>query len=355
MSILPKKLSSGCLTFRRDDIIIADWRNLREDRRHPGLAGLAYMKTYFVINPAAGSGIDTNSLIPSVTEAAVNCGQEVFFYETKCVGDAERFTKELLAENTSEELRFIACGGDGTFNEILNGAIGSPNAVISVFPSGTGNDFVRNFTEAGDFRDINALLQGSVIDCDAIEYSGVIDGDFRIRYCGNMFNIGFDCNVVDKTSELKTKPLISGSFAYLMGVAVTLIKKKGADLKIVADGKVLCDGPLLLTSIANGSYCGGGVKSNPYADVQDGKIDISVIKDLGRLRFITLFPKYQKGTHLDAPNIDDLVTNLKAEEITITPRRGVMRLCVDGEIYTTEGILFRIQPGAFRLLVPKKP
>ena len=55
-----------------------------------------------------------------------------------------------------------------------------------------------------------------------------------------------------------------------------------SSLKVTANGTVLCDGPILLTSIANGSYCGGGVKSNPYASVQDGKIDLSVINDLGR-------------------------------------------------------------------------
>jgi diacylglycerol kinase family enzyme len=211
---------------------------------------------------------------------------------------------------------------------------------------------VRNFPDAGDFKDLDALFRGNVVRCDAIEYSGVIDGEFRTRYCGNMFNIGFDCNVVDKTAELKKKPFLSGSLAYLAGVAYTLIKKNGADLKVTADGKVLCDGPILLTSIANGSYCGGGVMSNPYASVQDGKIDISVIRDVSRAKFIALFPKYQKGTHLDTPAAKDIITNLKAEEVTVTPRNGSMRLCTDGEISTAEGVIFRIQPKAFNLLVP---
>ena len=65
-----------------------------------------------------------------------------------------------------------------------------------------------------------------------------------------------------------------------------------------------------------------------------------------------LFPKYQKGTHLDTPETKDIITNVKAEEVTITPRNGSMRLCVDGEIYTAEGVIFRIMPKAFNLLVP---
>ena len=309
------------------------------------------MKTIFIINPAAGKAGDIMPIKQSILDLRESTHEDLDIYETTSIGDAEVFVKNTL-EGFDDEICFIACGGDGTFNEVLNGCIGHRNAVCSVYPMGTGNDFVRNFPEAGDFRDLSVLLKGDVIDCDAIEYSGVIDGEFKTAYCANMFNIGFDCNVVDKTNDLKKKPLIAGSAAYLFGVAATLIKKKGADLKIIADGKVLNDGPLLLTSVANGSYCGGGVKSNPYASVQDGRIDLNVIKDLGRIKFIKLFPSYKKGTHLDVPEAREIITNIKAEEIAITPRQGTMRLCVDGEIFTAEGVLFRIQPAAFRLLVP---
>ena len=310
------------------------------------------MRFVFILNPAAGSGGVSNELKDSILRKAEDAGVQAYLYETRGVGDAEVFVRNTLEANFGKEVCFVACGGDGTFNEVLNGCIGNNNAVCTVFPMGTGNDFVRNFPDAGDFKDLDALFRGSVVRCDAIEYSGVIDGEFRTRYCGNMFNIGFDCNVVDKTAELKKKPFLSGSLAYLAGVAYTLIKKNGADLKVTADGKVLCDGPILLTSIANGSYCGGGVMSNPYASVQDGKIDISVIRDVSRAKFISLFPKYQKGTHLDTPAAKDIITNLKAEEVTVTPRNGSMRLCTDGEISTAEGVIFRIQPKAFNLLVP---
>lgn len=310
------------------------------------------MRFVFIINPVAGQGNLTNELQDSFLRAAENAHVRAYIYETKGVGDAENFARKTLETNPGHKVCFIACGGDGTFNEVLNACVGNENAVCSAFPMGTGNDFVRNFPDAGDFRDVNALFGGNVIKCDAIEYSGVIDGEFKTRYCGNMFNIGFDCNVADKTAELKKKPFLSGSMAYLVGVAYTLIKKNGADLKVTANGTVLCDGPILLTSIANGSYCGGGVKSNPYASVQDGKIDLSVVNDLGRLKFITLFPKYQKGTHLDTPQTKGIINNLKAEEVTVTPRNGSMRLCVDGEISTAEGVIFRIMPKAFNLLVP---
>ena len=310
------------------------------------------MKYYFIINPAAGKGKGCDTLERDILEVSSELSKDVTIYRTTCVGDAEVFTRTTAESDPDEDLCFIACGGDGTFNEVLNGCIGHRNASCSIMPLGTGNDFVRNFPDAGDFTSVRALLQGEVLSCDSIEYSGVIDGEFRVRYCANMFNIGFDCNVVDATQKFKTKPLVFGSAAYLLGVASTLIKKKGADLLVIADGVIVCDGPILLTSIANGSFCGGGVKSNPYASVQDGRIDLSVIKDLSRLRFITLFSKYQKGTHLDTPKTEDIIDNMKAQEVSIIPRNGSMRLCTDGEIATAEGVLFRVLPNSFRFMVP---
>lgn len=74
--------------------------------------------------------------------------------------------------------------------------------------------------------DIEAQLTGTVMACDAIRYSGMLDGRVQTRYCANMFNIGFDCNVVDLTAKLKTYPLLAGSMAYLMAVLCILIKKR---------------------------------------------------------------------------------------------------------------------------------
>ena len=309
------------------------------------------MQTVFIINPAAGSGNDFKELMGGIDLLKSELKDDVSVYETRGVGDAEVFVRKTLEEN-DQDILFVACGGDGTLNEVLNGSRGFDNAVISVYPSGTGNDFVRNFPEAGDFKDPSAIAYGYEVLCDAIEISGVMDGKYQTRLCANMINIGFDANVVAKTAEVKQKPLFSGSTAYLAAVLVTLIKKKGADLRIVADGETLADGEILLTSLANGSYCGGGVKSNPYADLQDGTIDLSVIRNVSRTRFLKLFPKYQKGVHLELPNIEDIITNLKAKEVTISPFNGTMTVSVDGEISHDQELKIRVIPGAFRFMAP---
>ena len=309
------------------------------------------MQTVFIINPAAGSGNDFRELMAGIDDLKEKATDDVSVYETRGVGDAEVFVRKTMEDHPSDML-FVACGGDGTLNEVLNGARGFEGAVISVYPSGTGNDFVRNFPEAGDFKDPAAIAGGNEVLCDAIEVSGIIDGKYQTRLCANMINIGFDANVVEKTAEVKKKPLFSGSTAYLAAVFSTLIRKKGADLRIIADGRTLADGEILLTSLANGSYCGGGVMSNPYASLQDGTVDMSVIKNMSRTRFLRLFPKYQKGVHLELPGIEKIITNVKAKEVTISPFNGTMTVSIDGEISHDGELKIKALPGAFRFMVP---
>ena len=312
------------------------------------------MRTIFVINPKAGKGKGIDKLVEKIHAASEKTGIKADIYMTKAVGDAEAFA-DLIGKETAasaEEVRLIACGGDGTLNEVLNGAIKYENLTVGVVPIGTGNDFCRNFPDDGDFLDIEAQLRGKVIKCDAIRYSGLLAGKQQTRYCANMFNIGFDCNVVDLTAKLKNYPLIAGSFAYLMGVAITYIKKKGAKLRVELDGQVIEDGPLLLTAIANGGFCGGGVHSSPYASVTDGIMDVNVIFNVGRLDFLKKFPYYAKGTHMELPDIDHIIYAGTCRSAKVTPLEGTMRLCTDGEIVDAGEIEFEMVPAAFNLLVP---
>ena len=315
------------------------------------------MKTIFIINPKAGTGKNLDKRKDEITKMAAELGVEVGFYITKAVGDAEKFARlvceETKAANPDEELRLVACGGDGTVNEVLNGIMGYENAVLGVVPIGTGNDFVRNFPENADFLDISAQLQGYMMKSDVIKYSGVIDGKEQTRYCINMFNIGFDCNVADLTQTLKTYPLLSGSVAYLAAIVGMLVKKKGANLKVELDGEVVENGPLLLTAVANGGFCGGGVNSAPTASINDGMMDVNVIYDITRTKFLKKFPHYSKGTHMELPDIDDFLLFRQCKEAVITPLDGSMRLCVDGEIVDAGEVKMEMMPLAVNVLVPK--
>ena len=243
------------------------------------------MKTVFIINPKAGSGRKIKALIEDIKTTSDIHSLDTDIYITKSKLDAKRYVRESCEEN--DFVRFIACGGDGTLNEVINGAMGFENVEIGVLPVGTGNDFCRNFKDMR-FKDILLQTTAKTQKCDAIKYTTKTKDGIKSEFCVNMINIGFDSNVVDMTDKIKKIPFISGSFAYIVAVFITLIKKRGANLKIALDGVVQHEGNLLLTSAANGRYCGGGFMSNPDAELNDGLISVNIIKDVSRLKFLKL-------------------------------------------------------------------
>ena len=310
------------------------------------------MNTVFVINPKAGKGEDIQKLVDTIKNESANCGKEAETYITRAVGDAERFVREYC--KTHGAARFIACGGDGTLSEVLNGAIECDGAQIGVMPFGTGNDFCRNFSCSGDFLSVPSQLNGESTKCDAIRYTTYINSAKKTGYCINMVNIGFDCNVAYLTAEMKKKPFIFGPMAYFLSIFVSLINKKGANLSVELDGRKIHCGPLLLTSIANGSYCGGGIKSNPLADVTEGLVNINIIYNISRLNFLTKLPFYMKGTHTRLRGIEKVIFTTKGKKVTITPEDGKMLVCIDGEIFTAGKTEFEIVHNAFDFVLPQK-
>lgn len=314
------------------------------------------MKYVFIINPKSGKKDMHRKLISEIDSAAEKLGVSCEIYLTTSQGDGRDYLRQLCenSKGSDETIRVFGCGGDGTVNEMVNGAFGYDNVEIGIIPTGTGNDYVRNYGNPKDFLNIENQILGTARTSDLIRYEAEYKGKITTGYCANMFNIGFDCNVVDMTATAKTWPLIKGSLAYLVSVGIILIKKKGADLRIeFADGRVK-DGPLLLIAIANGCFCGGGVKGVPESILDDGLMDVSVVNDISRSRFMSLYPSYAKGTHLSRKAVtrDKVIEYTKEKALTVTANGESLRLCCDGEITTQKRVSFSMVEAAFRFVVP---
>ena len=310
------------------------------------------MRTVFIVNPNAGKGSNIQKFVDEIKQTADRLNVDVQVYLTKAVGDAEVFVRRYCID--FGPARFVACGGDGTLNEVVNGAYGFDDVEIGVVPMGTGNDFRRNFKDCGEFTDIEAQIKGICEKCDVIRYSTQLENGKKVGCGVNMFNIGFDCNVADLTARMKKKPFISGSFAYFISIFGMLIKKKGANIAIELDGDVVHMGPLLLTSIANGCYCGGGIMSNPLAEIQDGLINVNIVNNVSRRRFIGLLPHYMKGDFLDLEDIDEVVVSPKCRNVVVTPLEGTMKMSIDGEICQVGRTEFEVLHNAVNFVVPAK-
>lgn len=316
------------------------------------------MKHLFIVNPVAGKGSGHERLVEKILETGTALNRDVSVYITKKLYDGYYYTKEFLGRLPEGcDIRIYSCGGDGTLNEVMNAMVGFRgihSLSLGSVPTGTGNDFVRNFPNV-DFTNLENQMRGATKAVDLIGFK-YDNGDKKIiRRCINMFNIGFDCDVVYKTSQLKKYPLLHGTLAYFAGILVTLIKKNGTNLEIeFPDGKNY-KGELLMASIGNGSYCGGGLKGVPRAKVDDGLMDVSLVANIPRRSFVSLFPHYSKGTHLETKGIEEIVTYKQCKSLFIKPREGTLRLCVDGEICETGSIELSVEPLAIDFIIPADP
>lgn len=304
------------------------------------------MKHIFIINPAAGKGVIQekleNDIINITEENSVDC--EII--KTESIGDAENIVRSICSKNNGIPLRFYACGGDGTINEVINGISGFENAEFAVIPIGTGNDFVKNFGDLSCFLDVEAQIKGESVYIDSVKLND--------RYAVNVINMGFDCAVVERVAKIKRSRWISSSCAYIAGVFVELVKMPYVKLKkLILDGKNIEKTDMLLCAIANGGFYGGGFNAAPRARVDDGIIDVFYAERLSRPQFISIVGSYKNGTYVDNKRIMNkkvFYHKCKSVDIDFDYETSI---CIDGEISKMKSLHIEVVSDALKFNIPK--
>ena len=247
------------------------------------------MKHVFVINPKAGKK-NKYEYISNELEA-YKSKFDIEIYQTTNEFDATQFTKNYLS-NYDGEVRFYACGGDGTLNEVVNGVIGYPNASVTLYPCGSGNDFVKCIGNINDFNDLDKLLNSENKEIDVIKIND--------KYSINVINVGFEAYVCKTANKLKKNRTQN---AYTLGIISALFKALKNNVTIEVDGEVLNEnGTLLLASLANGAYVGGKYKCAPNYVIDDGLLEVCLVKPINVFNFLSLI-KYTTKALTNANNI----------------------------------------------------
>ena len=301
------------------------------------------MLHHFLVNPAAGKGKVTDALIRRIHTAAKSAGVAYFVHVTTRPGDATAYVRKTVAAQPDAQHRFYACGGDGTLCETINGAPTAPNVEFAVIPVGTGNDFARNFSNPEYFFDIKRQIEGTPVRIDLMQYND--------RYSLNTLNVGFDSNVSKKTGEIKRNPMIPGKFAYTAGLAITLCKPFGTEMRIeLPDGNAY-EGQFLLAVAANGAYYGGGFNPAPRSALNDGLLDICVIKKITRTRFLRLVSSYKDGSYLDKKAVQSFINYMQVPSARFLFKKPIS-ICVDGENEMTDHVDITCIKGALAFSIP---
>ena len=297
------------------------------------------MKHIFIVNPAAGDGKLEKLLLPQLITFLKGSGLDYEIHRTLNKPEVASYVRQRAEKG--DEVRFYACGGDGTICDVVNGMVGFENAQLAVYPCGTGNDFVRNFTNPKNFKDFQKLVSGDVIDCDVIKYND--------SYCINMLNIGADCDIVVASSAPQYKKL--GGLSYAGAALSVLTKGKTYEMEYEFEGEMHKE-QLLLCAIANGNFCGGGFHSSPNASLNDGMIDVTVVRPVPGKKLVPLLLKYRSGTHLQDKDAEKYILHFRCESFSLYPKEPV-HVSVDGEVFDFEDTHFEIVHNAVRLALPE--
>ena len=199
------------------------------------------MQTVFFINPTAGSKNAAEELVPKIRAAAKNTGVPVEIHQTAYAGQAREMAQKYAAGG--QKVHLFACGGDGTLNEVLQGAAGYANAAVGCVPCGSGNDYVRNFGTAADFLDIEAQLAAQEVQSDLIRSTQ--------GYGIDIFAAGIDAQVANGIPKWRRVPFCGGSTAYTLSILEAVCSSFQHRLRIRAD-RIDMEGTFMMLAVCNG-------------------------------------------------------------------------------------------------------
>lgn len=233
----------------------------------------------------------------------------------------------------SEMTQAWIIGGDGTLNYFIN-QYPDIKIPLTIFKGGTGNDFQKLlYGDIGLEEQVEKVLYGSVHLIDA----GICNQKLFLNGVG----IGFDGAIV---KDLINKTKKSGKASYLASVLKNIFLYKGADHVIKFNGKTVSE-KVLMINIANGKTEGGGFRVTPDAVIDDGKLDINIVKEIGSLKRLFYLSAIEKGKHLNLP----LIQYHQADGIEISASVP-MPAHMDGEYFEADHFLIECLPKRFSFL-----
>ena len=288
------------------------------------------MKHIFIIKPTAGKYDSRQRIYEMADHLRTAHGLDVQCILTKKQGHATEIARKLC--QTGESLRFYACGGDGTVNEVANGIIGYDNAAMSVIPVGTGNDFLKNFGGDMDkFRDAENLWDGPQFPMDAIDVNG--------RVALTIACSGIDARVARDVHKYSESPILDGKSSYIASLLVNfLFKGIGSHWTVELDGETIED-DFSLVSVCNGRYYGGGFMPVAEARMDDGVLNTLVVKKVSRGAFIKFVGPYSKGQYYKFPHVARCVA---PKVVRIRSEKPDIVTCLDGECITSDDVTIRL-------------
>ena len=327
----------------------------------PRAAPRAAPRVAFLLNPAAGNGAAARRR-PALAAAIRAAGLDAEIHVSASADDVEPLARRLAG--TAEAV--VAVGGDGTIHGVANALAGTAT-LFGALPLGTGNDFARALgmpfrLDAGVRALADALAAGSVRTLDAAVATWDDARGARRCVVTNAVGAGFDAAAAADASRYKA---LGGRAAYLVAVVRGLWawRQPGVEVEVsVSDAahgaepageRVVFRGALFLVEVGNGQAVGGGFRLTPDARLDDGLLDVCVVRHARPRRVLRILPMVFSGGHVRFPEVG----MHRAASVTVRATRGTLPVHADGEAASAAATVLRVAvwPGALRVLVPVTP
>jgi len=311
-----------------------------------------------IVNPKSAGGATKDKWAGVASDLRVHFGAfQVAF--TKRQGDGTEIAKK-AAENDREFI--IACGGDGTINEVANGIMlaGNTGVEMGIFPSGTGGDFRRTVRMPSEPREAaKALRSGetNLVDVGKITFVNHKNLE-EVRYFLNVASFGLSASIgerVKQNSFVKWLPFgnsIKGKAKFAFSTLQEVLEIEPETVVVKIDGKDEKSIQTLNFCVCNARFFGGGMKIAPNAKINDGYFNVVNIGDINTARILLNGYKLYNGSHLELPEVKS--TLAKKIEVAPADENAIINIETDGELPGKLPATFEILPKALKIRTPSK-
>ena len=289
------------------------------------------IRSFLIIyNPAAGRKNPAFKLY-EFKNYLEGLGFNYFIYHTRPGKYDLEAIKEFYMSGFTD---IVVVGGDGTLNLVVNATIDQP-LPTSILPTGTGNDFIKNFKIGKSFQQqMQTAVYGDLKKVDI--------GKCNNFYFLNGVGIGYDGSVAKKLNQQRQK--FKGPMAYLAIVLKGFLFYKEVPVSFQMNGQKYFEQLFMLT-IGNGTTFGGGFKITPHAELNDGFLDVCFVKKISPLRRLLNVNRLRLGKH---ENVNE-ITLQQTQKIAI--EEADVEAHMDGENIGKPPFVISIIPSKLSLRV----
>ncbi len=283
-----------------------------------------------LVNPASAGGRALEAL-PTVHAALDELGASHRTVTTRSIDHAY----EEAGRAAQEGETVVALGGDGLLRP-LAGALKGTDSALALIPCGRGNDFARVLGVPTDPAEASRVaVEGSERLFDVANVEGT---PFM-----SIASFGLDSDANRIANEAK---LVKGNAVYVYAALRALAAWKPATFTVTVDGERHQFSGYSV-AVGNSKAYGGGMFILPHAELDDGKLDVMLTKDLSKLRCLIELPKVFKGTHVDSEHVEFL----RGEEIEVTADRPFV-IYADGDPIGATPAMVRVERRCLRVITP---